>query len=295
MRGVIVLGAVVASLTAAVPRLQAHSQVWPSSPELGAKSSSILFVRIRGADAEIWRVSLGSDRERRLTDNRTEDREPTWSPARDEIAFSSNRRGSYDIYIMRRDGSGVRRLTHSVGDDLDPSWAPDGQEIAFERSGGIRIVEIESGDVTRLPTAGDSFDPAWSPGGDEIAFFSVNAGQADLFLISLATHEITRLTDSPTWERDPGWCGNEAIVYRLTSRRGLNDIAILDLDTSESTRLTDNRHFEAGPACSSTTDEVVYFRYGFDQTDLATIDTVSGGRPDSLTRTAHADEFDPAW
>src|SRR5438477_9989397 len=34
-----------------------------------------------------------------------------------KIAFSSNRSGNVEIYVMRHDGSGVRRLTHSPGFD----------------------------------------------------------------------------------------------------------------------------------------------------------------------------------
>ena len=38
------------------------------------------------------------------------------------IAFSSNRSGSNQIYIMRRDGSNVTRITQG-GDNTAPTWS----------------------------------------------------------------------------------------------------------------------------------------------------------------------------
>ncbi|MCI6437491.1 TolB family protein, partial [Fibrobacter sp.] len=47
---------------------------------------------------------------------------PTWSPDGKLIAFSSNRSGSYQIYIMRKDGSNVTRITNS-GENTSPTWS----------------------------------------------------------------------------------------------------------------------------------------------------------------------------
>ena len=48
-----------------------------------------------------------------------------WSPDGTKIAFSSDRNGiSYDIYLMRPDGSGVTPITNSLGTDASPKWRP---------------------------------------------------------------------------------------------------------------------------------------------------------------------------
>ena len=99
----------------------------------------------------------------RLTNNEEIDRNPSWSPDGEKIAFNSIRDGNEEIYIMNADGSGQTRLTNnSASDDIDPTWSPDGEKIAFASSSdgnfGIYIMNSADGsDVTRLTA--DGFDP----------------------------------------------------------------------------------------------------------------------------------------
>ena len=44
----------------------------------------------------------------RLTDHSARDGEPAWSPDGQRIAFSSDRDGNYDIYVMNADGELAR-------------------------------------------------------------------------------------------------------------------------------------------------------------------------------------------
>ena len=44
---------------------------------------------------------------------------PVFSPDGARIAFTSNRDGNSEIYVMNRDGSGVRRLTNHPAIDVD--------------------------------------------------------------------------------------------------------------------------------------------------------------------------------
>ena len=48
------------------------------------------------------------------------------SPDRTRIAYSSNRGGSYDLYVMDADGRNARRLTTDPGSEGEPVWTPDG-------------------------------------------------------------------------------------------------------------------------------------------------------------------------
>ncbi|MEZ4662428.1 MAG: hypothetical protein R2911_33165 [Caldilineaceae bacterium] len=59
---------------------------------------------------------------RRLTNNAANDDSPTWSPDSQQIAFTSDRGGNSDIFIINVDGSNEHNITNSPADDLCPAW-----------------------------------------------------------------------------------------------------------------------------------------------------------------------------
>ena len=51
---------------------------------------------------------------------------PSGRPAAGQIAFTTDRDGNVDIYLMHADGSGVTRLTNNPAGDFWPVWSSDG-------------------------------------------------------------------------------------------------------------------------------------------------------------------------
>jgi TolB protein len=58
----------------------------------------------------------------RLTTNPAKDSYPSWSPDGTKIAFSSDRRGQLDAYVMNADGTNQHRITTSG--TLGAAWQP---------------------------------------------------------------------------------------------------------------------------------------------------------------------------
>jgi Tol biopolymer transport system component len=82
---------------------------------------------------------------RRLTSNASLDYWPAWSPDGKAIAFTSNRDGNYEIYVMTADGGSQRNVSMHPGQDNFAAWSPDGRRLAFvsNRSGDHAIYILE--------------------------------------------------------------------------------------------------------------------------------------------------------
>ena len=90
------------------------------------------------ATAEIFVIrAAGTGTPVRLTNNKEEERGPTWSPDGRRIAYACRNGGlDLEICVMNADGTSQRALTDNAAPDLTPSWSPDGRRIAFHRRAG---------------------------------------------------------------------------------------------------------------------------------------------------------------
>src|SRR5438874_925420 len=131
-------------------------------------------------------------------------------PAAGQIAFTSDRDGNVDIYLVHADGSGVTRLTNNPARDFWPVWSSDGTKIAFhsERDGNGEIYVVHA-DGSGLPnlTNNPAWDaaPAWSPDGTKIAFHSERDGNGEIYVMNADGSNPLNLTNNPGWDGFGAW------------------------------------------------------------------------------------------
>lgn len=75
---------------------------------------------------------------------------PAVSPDGKTIAFASDIRGTYDLFLLSSEGGMPFRLTRdSDADERDPAWSPDGSRIAYTTNRGgepeLRTIGVEGG------------------------------------------------------------------------------------------------------------------------------------------------------
>jgi len=122
-------------------------------------------------------------------------------PIISKIAFTSDRDGNYEIYIMNIDGTNLTRLTNNSTDDHHPKWSPDGSKIAFfSNSNGNNEVYVMNSDgtnKTRLTNhPGQDTQPIWSPDGSQMAFSSNRAGNMNIYIMNADGSNQIRLTNT---------------------------------------------------------------------------------------------------
>ena len=117
---------------------------------LAGREADRLHVRTRRKPRDL-RDECRRQNLRRLTNHPAGDSSPTWSPSGSQIAFTSDRTGKAQIYVMNSaDGSGVRRLTVNESEADRPTWSPPPfNEIAYAARPGpgydIKVLEVATG------------------------------------------------------------------------------------------------------------------------------------------------------
>lgn len=115
----------------------------------------------------------------RLTDSEGDDREPAVSPDGRRVAFSSDRGGTYDIWLHDLETGGLTQLTSALGNESEPAWTPDGAALVYVATpegaadGALRLhpLDADAPAPREIPgTAGKVAAPAVSPDGARVAF-----------------------------------------------------------------------------------------------------------------------------
>ena len=110
----------------------------------------------------------------------------------------------------------------------EPSLSPDRKEIAFVSGGDIWTVPAVGGVASLLVShPANEARPLYSPDGRQLAFISSRTGNGDIYLLTLATGDLKRLTFDDGLDQLDGWSRDGQWLYFSSTSRdigGLNDL-----------------------------------------------------------------------
>jgi dipeptidyl aminopeptidase/acylaminoacyl peptidase len=144
------------------------------------------------------------------------------------IAFSWNRSGQFEVYLLSTEGGEPRPITAGPESKVRPRWSPDGRRLVYAQDfqGDERFdlfqYDPASGETRNLtPDTDFSLYPyaSWSPDGRHLAFTSDSAGRFAVYRtpvdgsappVRLTDHEYS--DDEPHWSPDGQWIALSALV-----------------------------------------------------------------------------------
>src|SRR5262245_21943224 len=316
-RSAIVRAAAVAAVVVAVgaPPLAAEPVRLARHPDYHAGSITFSYL------GDIWTASEDGTNVHRLTDNIAREVYPRFSPDGKWIAFSSNRYGNYDVFVVPVGGGAPRRLTFHTGNDEVVGWTRDSQNVVFRASrgdGAFPSVAV----LYEIPAAGGMEKPlpldwgywgSYSPDGKSLVFNRHPAVwsrlhyrgsyAADLWIANLANQTYTKLLPDERYNRYwPMWGADNAIYFvadplpndrsvvpgSADVRRSVNNLYKIPVAGGQPVQVT--KHVDGNlfwPSMSSDGKVIVYEElFGIWKLDVAT------GRTNEIRIEIAADETD---
>src|SRR5216684_4351754 len=228
---------------------------------------------------DIWTADENGGNIQRLTVNKARDAYPRYSPDGKWIAFSSDRNGNLDVFIIPAGGGTAKQLTSHSADDAVLGWTPDGRGVLFSSQRGedfmavLYVVSVDGGMPWRAgPDMG--IQASFSPDGKRIAYnpkgqvywrkYYRGAYQTDVWIEDVAAKKFTQLTDFDGLDSWPMW-STDGDIYFVSDRdgNGLTNIWRISESGGKAERVTSFKSGDVRFPSISADGKVIVFEHDF--------------------------------
>ena len=199
--------------------------------------------------------------------NEITDLSPRYSPDGMSIAFTSDRGGKFDLYILEIAESEIRQVTDTDVEELDPAWIPDGSGLVYvTQPKGQRGVAAS---LAAMDLSGESIDvklsgvyEAFPDVADETRIL-VSCRIADSFDVCVrglqqADGAFRVVTEPSARDWQAVWSPDRSTIAFTSDRSGNDDIYLIDVETGEITRITDDPGKDSDPSWSPNGEELAF-------------------------------------
>ena len=163
-----------------------------------------------GRFKEIYVSHLDGSEKIQVTNNRTINLSPTWTPDGRSILYTSYKEGKPSLYLYDFFNGTEFKFSARTGLNLGGKWSRDGDVVAvsLERRGNLDLYLLDrTGKMIRRLTETPAIDvsPSWSPDGRRLVFVSNRSGTPQLYIMEVASGATRRLTYSGGYNTSPDW------------------------------------------------------------------------------------------
>ncbi|MGQ3231265.1 MAG: amidohydrolase family protein, partial [Blastomonas fulva] len=217
---------------------------------------------------DIYTMPMSGGAATRIAEGLAYEQHPRFSPDGSRIAFTSDRGGGDNIWVMNADGSDKRQLTKETFRLLNnPSWSPDGQYIVARKhfttgrslgTGELWLYHISGGNGVPLVKRPSEVhqkelgEPMFAPDGKGI-FYSKDAtggpifeyaqdSNGQLFVIErydMATGKVERVTGGPGGAARPQPSPDGRYLAFVRRERAKTKLYVRDMQTGEERKIYD--------------------------------------------------------
>ncbi len=156
------------------------------------------------------------------------DKEPAWSPNGKYIAYFSDAKGEYELYIKNQDGSGEPQIIKLNGSGFYANihWSPDSKKIAFIDNGRqLYVTDIASSKTTKIaedmvfiPGIFRELFGSWSSDANNIAYTTLTETNFErAWVYSVVENKSYPVTDALSNVSEPVFDPSGKYLYLLAS------------------------------------------------------------------------------
>ncbi len=203
---------------------------------------------------DLWTVESEGGIASRLTVHAAYDAYPHWSPDGRWIAFSSNRRGNFDVYLIPSKGGESRQITVNSADDIVQDWSPDGSQILFSsardsRYADLYTVSVRDGRLRRITNdKSASRYASFTPDGMTILYTRgrqewwrpryKGSANAEIYSLSLTDGKTRRLTNYDGFDAWPLPFADGRSMFFVSDRSGTANLCKMTLMGANAVQVT---------------------------------------------------------
>jgi eukaryotic-like serine/threonine-protein kinase len=163
-----------------------------STPSLSYDDQRVVGYRGNPVDGnvDVWVLDVKRGAFSRVTSHVSDDVVPAWSPGGDQIVFSSNRKGTHDLYRKSATAGGTEELLFAnTQEKTAGDWSSDGRFVLFDSRDAKRRSDLWAlpldGSAKPIPIAQSDFEETrgqFSPDVKWVAYQSDESGRHEIYV-----------------------------------------------------------------------------------------------------------------